>query len=234
MGLSLIGAMVSSVTMAGALDGPFVVLLHQDRADEADDGVIVREDADDVGAALDLAVEPLDGIGRTDLVPVLLGKVHEGENVDLGLVEQRGKLGQLGAQLIGDLTPLLAGAVGEPCAKAVATKAETTRRPFLLACARAFRMKVDAATSPGGAENLGGGALQPFVGVGDDELDPTQAASRQLAQELAPERLGFRGANVEAEHFAPAVGVDADGDGERGRTMRPARRTLKWVASSQT
>ena len=40
--------------------GPFVVLFGQRRADEADDGGPVGEDADDVGAAADLAVESLD------------------------------------------------------------------------------------------------------------------------------------------------------------------------------
>jgi hypothetical protein len=45
----------------------FVVLLHQDRADEADYGVVVGKDANDIGPPLDLAVEPLDGIGRADL-----------------------------------------------------------------------------------------------------------------------------------------------------------------------
>ena len=37
------------------------------------------------------------------------GEAHEGEHVDFGLVQQGGELGQLGAQLVGDLTPLLAG-----------------------------------------------------------------------------------------------------------------------------
>jgi hypothetical protein len=37
---------------AGALDGPFVVLFGQVRADEADDGLVVGKDADDVGARL--------------------------------------------------------------------------------------------------------------------------------------------------------------------------------------
>jgi len=40
-----------------ALFGPFVVLLGQDGADQAGDRVAVGEDADDVGAAADLAVE---------------------------------------------------------------------------------------------------------------------------------------------------------------------------------
>ena len=81
--------------VAGALHGPFVVLLHQDGADETDDGVVVGEDVDDVGAALDLAVESFDRIGRADLGPMLLWEVHEGENVDLGFIEQGGEFRQL-------------------------------------------------------------------------------------------------------------------------------------------
>jgi hypothetical protein len=46
-----------------ALDGPFIVLFEQDGADEAGDGGFVGEDADDVGAPLDLADQPLDGVG---------------------------------------------------------------------------------------------------------------------------------------------------------------------------
>jgi len=37
--------------VAGALDGPFVVLFEQDRADEPADGVVVRKDADDISPA---------------------------------------------------------------------------------------------------------------------------------------------------------------------------------------
>ena len=47
--------------------GPFVVLLGEDGADEADDRVAVGEDADHVGAAADLAVEPLGGVIAPDL-----------------------------------------------------------------------------------------------------------------------------------------------------------------------
>ncbi len=57
-----------------ALHGRFVVLLEQNGADQADDGLgqvrcpSVREDADDVGAALDLAVQPLQRVGAVDLL----------------------------------------------------------------------------------------------------------------------------------------------------------------------
>ena len=41
--------------------GPFFVLFLEDGADEAGHGVAVGEDLDDVGAAFDLPVQPLDG-----------------------------------------------------------------------------------------------------------------------------------------------------------------------------
>ena len=46
--------------------GPFVVLFGQHRADEADQGVAVGEDAHDVGAPPDFLVEPFLGV-RPDL-----------------------------------------------------------------------------------------------------------------------------------------------------------------------
>jgi hypothetical protein len=55
---------------------PFVVLLGQDDADEADDGVAVGEDPDAVGAEADLIVEPLGGVAGRDLAPDLLEDTH--------------------------------------------------------------------------------------------------------------------------------------------------------------
>ena len=49
--------------MAGALDRPFVVLFQEDGADEPDDRFVVGKDADDLGPALDLAVEPFEAVG---------------------------------------------------------------------------------------------------------------------------------------------------------------------------
>src|SRR5271156_608906 len=57
--------------VAGPLDRPFIVLLEQDGADQADNGLLIGEDADDLGAALDLAVQPFQRIGRVDLGPVV-------------------------------------------------------------------------------------------------------------------------------------------------------------------
>ena len=42
--------------------GPLVGLLGEDRGDQAEDGTTVGEDADDVGAAADLPVQPLERV----------------------------------------------------------------------------------------------------------------------------------------------------------------------------
>src|ERR1019366_7462375 len=77
--------------------------------------------------------------------------------------------------------------------------------------------EVHPAALPGGAQNLGDGALQPFMRVRDHQLHAAQATPRQAAQELHPERLGLTVADGQAEHFAPPVGVDPDGDDYRDR-----------------
>ena len=85
-------------------------------------------------------------------------------------------------------------------------KAETTRRPLLPAWASALRMKWTRQRCQVAAEHAGpSAALMPFVRVGDDQLHAAQAAAGELAQELGPERLGFGGPIVHAEHLAPAV-----------------------------
>src|SRR5262245_17026756 len=65
--------------------------------------------------------------------------------------------------------------------------------------------EVDAAALPGGMRHLGDRGLQPFVGIGDDELDAAQAAAGKLAQEPGPEGFGLRGANGQPQHLAPTI-----------------------------
>ena len=86
--------------------------------------------------------------------------------------------------------------------------------------------EVHAAALPGGVQHLGDGGLQALVGVGDDQLDAAQAAPRELAQEVGPEGLGLRGADLHAEHLAPAVAVDADRDDHRDRDDAAVWRTF--------
>src|SRR4051794_10306500 len=62
--------------VAGALHGPLIVLFEQDRADEANDGILVGEDADHVGPPFDLAVETLDRVGGMQLGSMLRRECH--------------------------------------------------------------------------------------------------------------------------------------------------------------
>ncbi|ESY44940.1 hypothetical protein X745_31785 [Mesorhizobium sp. LNJC374B00] len=87
--------------------------------------------------------------------------------------------------------------------------------------------EVDAAPLPCRAQHLGGGRLDAFMGIGDDELDAAQATAGQLAQELRPDRLGLRRADLHAQHLASAVRIDADSDDNGDRDDRPPRRTFR-------
>ncbi len=77
-------------------DLPLVVGLEQHRPGQAGDGRLVGEDADHVGAALDLAVEALQRVGGPDLAPVGLGEAGEGEEVLGGVAEGSVALGLAG------------------------------------------------------------------------------------------------------------------------------------------
>ena len=68
-----------------AADEPLVVLLGQQRAGEPDHGLVVGEDPDDVGAAADLLVDPLQRVGGPQLGPVLRGQQVERDQVLLGV-----------------------------------------------------------------------------------------------------------------------------------------------------
>ena len=61
--------------VAAVGDGPVVVLLEEDGADEADHGGVVGKDAHDVGATLDLLVDPLERFVEAILRQCARGKL---------------------------------------------------------------------------------------------------------------------------------------------------------------
>ena len=83
--------------------GPFVVLLGEDGAHEADQGVAVGEDADDVGAPPDFAVEAFLGVVRPDLAPDVAGEHGERQHVAASSVE-----------VVGDARELVGEGVEDP------------------------------------------------------------------------------------------------------------------------
>jgi hypothetical protein len=70
------------------------MLLGEDRSDEADDRGAVGENADDVGAAADLLVQPLERVVAPELPPVLFRKCGKGEEVGRCTLEQCCSLGE--------------------------------------------------------------------------------------------------------------------------------------------
>src|SRR6185503_10579903 len=66
---------------------PGVVLLDAEHPGEADQAAVVGEDADDVGAAADFAVEALERVGAAQLAPVRARERVEGQDVGLGVLE---------------------------------------------------------------------------------------------------------------------------------------------------
>lgn len=78
----------------------------RETADHGGDGALVGIDADNIGAALDFAIEALDGVGAVDLGAVLAREVHVGEHVMLGGIHQLGQLRHSRAELVGHSAPL--------------------------------------------------------------------------------------------------------------------------------
>jgi hypothetical protein len=63
--------------------------------------------------------------------------------------------------------------------------------------------------------------------IRDDKFHPAQPSSGQLAEELSPDCFGLGRADLHAQHFTPAVGIDADGNDDRDRDDAPAAPDLQ-------
>src|SRR3954471_5480424 len=221
--------------VAGSLHGPFVVLFEQDCADEPGDGGFVGEDADDVGAALDLAVEALERVGRVQLGPVDGGEGHVGEDVGLSLVHQGCELGDLGPELVGDAAPLRLGGLGIVLGEGGGDEGRDDAPSASPGMSERVAHEVHAAALPSRAEHLRDRRLDALVSVGDDELHTPEAAPGELPQERGPEGLGFGGTDVHAEHLAPAIGVHADRHDHRDRHDAAVAPDLRrWRRSTGT
>ena len=123
--------------------------------------------------------------------------------------------GTFGRNLVGDGAPLGAGGLGRLLGEGGGDEGRDDPAAALAGMGQHVPHEVDATALPGGRQHLGDGGLQAFMGIGDDELDATQAATGQLAQELRPDRFGFRGADLQAQNLAPAGRIDGNGD-DRG------------------
>jgi hypothetical protein len=89
---------------------------------------------------------------------------------------------------------------------------------------------VDAATLHRCAGHHGlDGLAQAEVGVGDDQLHPSQPAGLQAAQERCPERPILRIADAEAEDLTAAVAAHPSGHYHRLGHHPPVRKLSRPV-----
>jgi hypothetical protein len=185
----------------------------QDGAGEPQQGLGVREDADDVGAAFDFLVQPFERVGAPDLLPVPGGEAGEGQQVLGGVVEHGLDLGQLPAEHAGDDVELLADVLliglGEDGADCGGDHLGVAPGDL----GQDVAQEVHAAALPGRAEQHGGDrGLQSGVGVGDDQLNSGEPARLQRSEEGGPERAVLGVADGEPEHLPPSVRADSGGD----------------------
>jgi hypothetical protein len=142
-----------------------VVGFDAEHAGEADQAAVVGEDADDVGASSDLAVEALEGIGRSELAPVVSWERVEGQEVGLGVLEHRRDLAEPPFEMrdgFGEPITRLRGVVS------VEDRADQRgQQPMLVAAgvAEAVSEEVDGAALPTAAEDLRDRCLEASVGV---------------------------------------------------------------------
>jgi hypothetical protein len=73
--------------------------LEEQSADEPGNECFVGENADNIGGAFDLAVEPLQRVCGMDFGAILGGEAHISEHVGLGVIEQAGEFWQNGGGL---------------------------------------------------------------------------------------------------------------------------------------
>jgi hypothetical protein len=85
---------------------PFVILFSQDGTDRADNGIKIREDANHIGSAADLPVQPLLRVVRPYLSPVPLRENQESQQVRTDIGEKVRGLWKLSGEPLHDTIEL--------------------------------------------------------------------------------------------------------------------------------
>ena len=181
---------------------------------------------------LDLAVEPLQRVGRVDFRPVVLwGSSYRPGRRSRPRPSGQRVLAPWSAAGRPPWRQLGTGGLGVLLGKGGAgVKEATTRRPLLPACASggtAHEVPHPAAL-PGGVQHLGDRGLEPLMGIRDDELDAAQAAPGQLAQKLDARRSRLPRANIQTAKTSrrPSL-LTATAMITAVETMRPPVRALR-------
>ncbi len=200
---------------------------REDSADQANDAVLVREDADDVGPSLHLLVQALQGVGAVQLDAVLAREGHVGEHVLLGLVHQRAELRPAAAELVGDVAPGLAGALAVGLDEGLADGGGDHGVLAARSIGERVAGEMNPAPLPGGADHPPDRGLQALVRVRDHQLHAFQAAAHQVLEKLAQNGSASDGPMCRPTisrrpSVSTAMAIIAATD-----TIRPPSRTLR-------
>jgi hypothetical protein len=98
------------------------------------------------------------------------GKVHECQNIVLGLIHHRGQFGKLFAQLVGDDAPLRAGRFGCFLCEDGADKGQNHLALPFAGIGQGVAHEMHAATLPRRFEYLGDRGFEAGVRVGNHEF----------------------------------------------------------------
>ncbi len=167
---------------------------------------------DDVGAASNLAVQPLQGVRGLELPAVLLGEVHVGQDVVLRVPDDRGGVGVARLQQRDGARDgfLRARPIGllEDGADSRGREALGLARQ----AAQHVAQEVNRAALPGDPVQDGAdGRPQARVGVGDDQHRSGQTAGHQVLEEGPPARLHLARGDFDAQDLPFPGVVDAVG-----------------------
>lgn len=141
--------------------------------------------------------------------PMFLGKGHVGEYVFLGLIHHCRQLPDFGAELIGNLPPLLTGHLGGVLSKGGGDEGGDDAATALAGMGQDVAHEMHLAALPCGAENLGYSGFDALVGVGNDQFDAFQAAVLELAQGVDPQIRPFTFDRAVEEGLDSVVDVGA-------------------------
>ena len=152
-------------------------------------GRLVGEDADHVGAPLDLLVHPLERVGAPDLLPVGDREGGEGQHVLLAPRRaSRRRPGSAASSLSTISSSCSRTAAASGWAKIVRIAARTiSALPFGMRASTLRRKWTRQRCQAAPRSTARDGALEALVGVADDEPHAGQAARPERAQEGRPE-----------------------------------------------
>ncbi len=192
---------------------PLLVALGEQSGDEAQTGRGVGEDRGDAGTALDLAVDAFEAVGGAQPSALCVRQIEDRETLGQVFLGPLGELGRFGSPSIERLTQ---EALGLRLVGGVEDRADAQRHGFALIKARHVGLRVllqmELAALPGHAGQGGpSGGLEAGMIVGDDQLDPLQAAPDQAVEEGTPVHLRLGQGHRHAEDVTAAVRGHADG-----------------------